>query len=76
MFFAKLPDNFWEMGETGPCGVSTEIHYDVIGGGRDASSGVNVDGSGVIEMWNLVFIEVSWLMDGKKIGRVCLVRCV
>ena len=46
------------MGETGPCGVSTEIHYDVVGG-RDASLGVNVDGSDVVELWNLVFIEVS-----------------
>ena len=47
------------MGETGPCGVSTEIHYDVVGGGRDGSFGVNLDGSGVVELWNLVFIEVK-----------------
>ena len=62
-------DNFWEMGETGPCGPCSEVHVDM----RSEEERKKVDGKAlvnkgnpqVIEIWNLVFMEFNRKADGK-----------
>jgi len=62
-------DNFWQMGDTGPCGPCSEIFYDHgdhIPGGPPGSP--DEDGDRFIEIWNLVFMQFEQLKPGERIG--------
>ncbi|MFL6975966.1 MAG: alanine--tRNA ligase, partial [Xanthobacteraceae bacterium] len=62
-------DNFWQMGDTGPCGPCSEIFYDHgahIPGGPPGSA--DADGDRFIEIWNLVFMQFDQQAGGKRLG--------
>jgi len=62
-------DNFWEMGETGPCGPCSEVHIDLRDNEARAKTAgaslINKDNPLVVEIWNLVFIQYNRLASGE-----------
>ncbi len=57
-------DNFWMMGDTGPCGPCSELHIDLTPAGDTGGALVNRDSAECIEIWNLVFIQYNAEADG------------
>jgi alanyl-tRNA synthetase len=68
ILFGSRKDNFWEMGDVGPCGPCSEIHIDMRSDEerkkKDGASLINKDHPEVIEIWNLVFIQFNRKADG------------
>ena len=62
--FGNKKDNFWMMGDTGPCGPCSELHIDLTQQGDTKGALVNKDSSECIEIWNLVFIQFNANADG------------
>ena len=62
--YGNKKDNFWMMGDTGPCGPCSELHVDLTADGDTKGGLVNSDSADCIEIWNLVFIQYNADTDG------------
>ena len=75
IIYCDKKENFWEMGEYGPCGPCSEIHIDIRSKDEknkiNARDLINKDHPHIIEIWNLVFIQYNRLTDGslKKLDK-------
>ena len=69
ILYGNKKDNFWEMGETGPCGPCSELHIDLRNDAErakmDGALLINKDNPLVVEIWNLVFIQYNRMSSGE-----------
>ncbi|MDR2436108.1 MAG: alanine--tRNA ligase [Puniceicoccales bacterium] len=66
--YSGKADNFWMMGDTGPCGPCSEIHMDLTPNGDTKGELVNSGNVRCIELWNLVFMQFNALNDGTLVA--------